>query len=215
MTGDERQNSGKAGGGGVPVGRSRVITVARGPFSAEQPAEWTPGHYLRQIGHGTLSLFKGMGLTLGYFVRPSRVITQQYPENRETLKMFPRFRTRIELVREDDGAICCTACGICEKNCPNGSISVLTGRNEEDRKVLGRYLYRLGQCAFCGLCVESCPAGALRMTDDFEMAVYQRQDLELVLFDATAKVGDHAGPTAGSATAPSPEEKSAQPEQAP
>ena len=36
---------------------------------------------------GLKGLLSGMGLTLGYFFRFDKVITQQYPENRESLKL--------------------------------------------------------------------------------------------------------------------------------
>ena len=56
----------------------------------------------------------------------------------------------------------CTGCGICEKACPNGTISVLTTKDLAGRKVLGRYIYRLSQCTLCNLCIESCPFGAIK-----------------------------------------------------
>lgn len=167
-------------------GRGRVVTVERERFAAIGAEEWSLGSYLRQLGLGGLSLVKGMGLTLGYLLHPSRVITQQYPENRETLTMFPRFRGRLAMGMAADGATLCTACGLCEKACPNGTISVLSARGEDNRKVLGRYIYRFQQCTLCGLCVETCPFGAIFMAGDFELAAYDRAALEMVLYDAGA-----------------------------
>ena len=70
-------------------------------------------------------LLKGMGITFGHFVRFDEVITQQYPENRATLKMAPRFRGKIHLLRDPEtGAYPCTACGLCMKACPNNSLTV-------------------------------------------------------------------------------------------
>ena len=75
----------------------------------------------------------------------------------------------------------CTGCGICEKACPNGTISVLTTQNLAGNKMLGRYLYRFSQCTLCNLCVESCPFGAITMGQDFELAKYDRQLLTYIL----------------------------------
>ncbi len=70
---------------------------------------------------------------------------------------------------------------MCEKACPNGTISVLTTKDLSGRKVLGRYIYRFSQCTLCNLCVESCPFGAITMGKDFELAVYDRKLLTLIL----------------------------------
>ena len=145
---------------------------------------WSLAGHIRRIAVGGRSLFSGLALTLGYFLHPGRIITQQYPENRETLTMFPRFRGRLVLVRdEQSGLPRCTACGMCEKACPNGTISVLSRRGAGKRPVLGRYLYRLSQCTLCNLCVESCAFDAIRMGQDFELATDDRAALELVLYD--------------------------------
>jgi hypothetical protein len=37
-------------------------------------------------------LARGMRLTLGVFLRPWKVVTRQYPENRQTLRFPPRYR---------------------------------------------------------------------------------------------------------------------------
>lgn len=134
-----------------------------------------------RITRGLASLFKGMGLTFGYFINPRKVVTQQYPENRETLTMFPRFRGRLDMPHDENGEHKCTACSLCEKACPNGTISVHATKDIAGKKVLGRYVYRLSQCTLCHLCVESCPFGAIEMAQDFELAAYDRESLTLIL----------------------------------
>ncbi|WP_339138500.1 MAG: 4Fe-4S binding protein [Candidatus Electrothrix sp. GW3-4] len=137
--------------------------------------------YLRKVVTGFYSLIQGMDITLKYFINPKTVITQQYPENRDTLEMFDRFRGPLSMPHNQDGENACTACGICEKACPNGTISVLSTKDISGRKVLGKYIYRVSQCTFCGLCVEACPFGALAMSNDFELSVYDRNELTWVL----------------------------------
>lgn len=137
--------------------------------------------YLSKIITGFISLLKGMGVTISYFISPQKVVTQQYPENRETLQMMERFRGHLSMPRDDKGDHHCTGCGICEKACPNGTISVLATKDISGRKVLGQYIYRLSQCTLCNLCVESCPYGAIAMGKDFELAVYDREKLTYIL----------------------------------
>lgn len=139
------------------------------------------GCYLQKVITGLISLLSGMGVTIRYFVNPSRIITQQYPENRESLRMMARFRGHLTMSHDDNNRHRCTGCGICEKACPNGTISVLTTQDLAGNKVLGRYLYRFSQCTLCNLCVESCPFGAIAMGQDFELAEYDRQLLTVIL----------------------------------
>jgi NADH-quinone oxidoreductase subunit I len=135
--------------------------------------------YFSKVLSGSLSLAKGMTVTLRYFFNPKRIVTTQYPEERTP--MHERFRGRVELIHDSEGKHGCTACGICEKACPNASISVLPTKNEAGKRVLGRYLYRLGQCTQCGLCVESCPFGCLRMAHDYELDSCDRASFDMVL----------------------------------
>jgi NADH-quinone oxidoreductase subunit I len=156
-----------------------------GPDDSDREAKnsviHTCGRYLQKIATGLISLASGMGVTIRYFVSPSRIITQQYPENRESLKMMDRFRGHLVMIHDENNQHICTGCGICEKACPNGTISVLTTTDLAGRKVLGRYIYRLSQCALCNLCTESCPFRAITMGHEFELATYDRQRLTFIL----------------------------------
>lgn len=129
----------------------------------------------------SFSFLKGISVTVKYFFQPKRIVTEQYPENKATLKMYPRFRGRLEMVEDENGENRCTACGMCEKSCPNGSINVLPTKNIAGKKVLGKYIYRLDTCTQCGFCVETCPFGAIRMNQDFELADFDRSHFELKL----------------------------------
>jgi len=130
---------------------------------------------------GPISLLKGLSVTLKYFLSPGKIVTEQYPENRAKLKMQERFRGRVELIHDEQGLHSCTACGMCEKACPNASINVLSTKSMAGKKILGKYLYRMDSCTQCGLCVESCPFGCLRMAHDFEMSSTDRQIFNMVL----------------------------------
>ncbi|MDR2554173.1 MAG: 4Fe-4S binding protein [Fibromonadaceae bacterium] len=137
--------------------------------------------YFYAVVTGPISLLKGLSVTLKYLLSPGKIVTEQYPENRATLKMQERFRGRVELIHDEQGLHSCTACGMCEKACPNASINVLSTKSMAGKKILGKYLYRMDSCTQCGLCVESCPFGCLRMAHDFEMSSTDRQAFNMVL----------------------------------
>lgn len=138
---------------------------------------------IRKTWAAVKGLLSGMKLTLGYFVRFDKVITQQYPENRDTLKIPQRSRGRLELIRDPKtGEYECTTCGICVKACPNHSIAIEKDRDPVTKKWrLSKYEYRLDRCTFCGLCVESCKFTAVRMGQQFESAVFNRDELVQIL----------------------------------
>lgn len=78
--------------------------------------------YFSSVGKGIASLAKGMAVTGKELVTPK--ITEQYPENRQTLKIADRFRAELTLKYDEQGHHKCIACGICQMNCPNGSITI-------------------------------------------------------------------------------------------
>ena len=137
--------------------------------------------YLKRCITGPWSLICGLSVTLKYFFNPKRIVTEQYPENRKTLKMHERYRGRLEMIEDADGNNRCTACGMCERACPNASINVLATKNIAGKKVLGRYVYHFASCTQCGLCVEACPFGAIQMSPAFEVATTDPNDLEMIL----------------------------------
>lgn len=120
-----------------------------------------------------------MAVTGKEFVTPK--VTEQYPENRGTLKIADRFRAELTLKYDAQGHHKCIACGICQMNCPNGTIDITTKMVElpdgKKKKKLDKYMYDLGSCTFCMLCVTTCPQDALEFTNDFEQAVYTRDKL--------------------------------------
>ena len=135
--------------------------------------------YFSSLGHGIASLVKGMQVTGKEFITPK--ITERYPEDRETVHVPERFRAILNLKYDADGNHKCIACGICERNCPNGTITLTTKMVDtfdgKKKRKLDRYQYDLGSCTFCQLCVSSCPQDALEFKSDFEQAVFTRDKL--------------------------------------
>lgn len=135
--------------------------------------------YFSSLGHGISSLVKGMQVTGKEFITPK--ITERYPENRDTHHYPQRFRACLELIYDAEGNHKCIACGTCERNCPNGTINIISKMVDtwdgKKKKKLDRYVYDLGSCTFCQLCVTTCPTQALTFSNDFEQAVFTRAKL--------------------------------------
>lgn len=135
--------------------------------------------YFSEVGKGIKSLVTGMAVTGKEFVTPK--ITEQYPENRATLDISDRFRAELTLKYDSEGRHKCIGCGICQMNCPNGTIQLTTKMVElpdgKKKRKLDKYMYDLGSCTFCMLCVTTCPQGALEFSNDFEQAVFTRDKL--------------------------------------
>ena len=135
--------------------------------------------YFVSIFKGFYSLIKGMEVTGKELVTPK--VTEQYPENRAELHIPERFRATLEFIYDDNGYHKCIACGSCERNCPNQTISItkrMVDLPDGKKKMkLDKYMYDLGSCTFCGLCVQVCPTNAIRFSNDFEQAVFTREKL--------------------------------------
>ena len=133
--------------------------------------------YFGDLALGLKTLATGLKVTLKeYFTKKS---TEQYPENRKTT-------LHVVFKRNEDGSYKCTACTLCEKACPNGTIKIVSQMvtNEETgkkKRQLVDYQYDLGDCMFCQLCTNACNFDAIEFTNDFENAVFDRGSLVLHL----------------------------------
>jgi NADH-quinone oxidoreductase subunit I len=136
-----------------------------------------------------VSLWKGMRITGHYVMRPSEIVTRQYPENRATLTFPERYRARLIAPVDENGYHKCTACEACSTACPNLSIRVLHEKNAANKDEIRHLLWRMDSCTFCNACVQACPWGAIEFKGDFESAVYDRR---LLAFD----IIPYAGPPA-------------------
>lgn len=135
--------------------------------------------YFSEAGKGLKSLIDGMVVTGKEFVTPK--VTECYPENRNTLQIADCFRAELTLKYDNEGRHKCIGCGICQMNCPNGTIQLSTKMVDlpdgKKKRKLDKYMYDLGSCTFCMLCVTTCPQDALEFSNDFEQAVFTRGSL--------------------------------------
>lgn len=139
------------------------------------------GKYFHDIYEGVTSLINGMKVTGGYFFKPGEIVTQQYPENRDHLKMMERFKGELVMLHDENNQHGCVACLTCERKCPNGSIELTTervqGEDGRSKRVLVKYIYHLDMCTFCGLCVQACDEHAIVFSQKFEHAVFDKRGL--------------------------------------
>jgi len=141
--------------------------------------------YFSTIYNAMSALAAGMRLTGSYFVRPGKILTQQYPENREKLYIPERFRAQVILLHDENNEHKCTACTLCQLACPNGSIKIILKTVDlpdgKKKKELDQWVYNLGMCTFCNQCIEACPSDAIFMVNAFESSVYDKSRLIYIL----------------------------------
>jgi len=142
-------------------------------------------NYISTVYRAVASLLKGMKLTGYYFTHHKEIITQNYPENRDSLNLPERFRGEVVLTHDENNEHRCTGCTACELACPNGTIKIVTkfDINEEGKKkkALNTFVYHLELCTMCNLCIVACPTDAIKMAQSFEHSVYDRSKLTKTL----------------------------------
>jgi NADH-quinone oxidoreductase subunit I len=111
---------------------------------------------------------KGLGVTLAQL--PKKKVTLQYPDER------PKWPERFRGIHKFSPELC-IVCNQCARVCPTSCIS-LSGTRGPDRKLyIDTYDINFEICILCDLCTEVCPTEAIKMTDEFELASYSRDDL--------------------------------------
>jgi NADH-quinone oxidoreductase subunit I len=148
--------------------------------------------YISDIFNATKSLLKGMRRTGYYFTHHKEIITQQYPDKRDEMKLPERFRGEVVMPHDANNEHACTGCTACELACPNGTIKIITKfdvtPDGKKKKALDTFIYHLELCTMCNLCVEACPTDAIKMAQSFEHSVYDRSKLTKKLNNPGSKI---------------------------
>ena len=134
----------------------------------------------RQMSRGErlyLPLFSGLMVTIRHFFRNlfgAKNYTIQYPEERR--QYSHRFRGHHILTTRADGSARCVACFLCATNCPAECIHIEAGEfpdvNVEKYPV--KFEIDMLRCVFCGYCVYACPEEAIIMSNNYDLAYFNR-----------------------------------------
>jgi NAD(P)H-quinone oxidoreductase subunit I len=133
-------------------------------------------NFLKQISDYAKQTVKagryiGQGLSVTFDHMQRRPITVQYPY--EKLIPSERFRGRIHFEFDK-----CISCEVCVRVCPiNLPVVDWEFNKETKKKQLKHYSIDFGVCIFCGNCVEFCPTNCLSFTEEYELSVYDRHQL--------------------------------------
>ena len=116
----------------------------------------------------------GLSITAREFFKP--VVTEQYPW--EVPEMPENYRGHIELIKDEEtGNSKCVACGMCQRACPSGCITVAGKKPEgSKKKVATKYILDFTTCSLCGTCIESCNFGAIQFSKDYNLASTRKED---------------------------------------
>ena len=125
--------------------------------------------YSQQAIRAARYIGQGFMVTLHHMNRTTTTV--QYPY--EKVVPSERFRGRIHFEFDK-----CIACEVCVRVCPI-HLPVVDWQFQAriKKKQLKSYSIDFGVCIFCGNCVEYCPTNCLSMTEEYELATYNRHEL--------------------------------------
>lgn len=130
------------------------------------------------VGHGIL---KGLLVTarnfLGSYYDPERLVTIQYPEERQPLPENSRSFPMLIYDGEDpETGLRCVACKICQNECPAQCIFIVQDQDSRGRPLRRPKVFDidLSLCMGCGICAEVCPFDSIKMDHRFELSTFER-----------------------------------------
>src|SRR3984885_15184496 len=118
--------------------------------SSSTPPSGGWGVYIKEVFSGMKSLATGLRRTLYYFSHHKEIITQEYPDNRETMNLPERFKGEVVMPHDENNEHAFTGCTACELACPNATIKIITkfdiSPEGKKKKALDTFIYHLELC---------------------------------------------------------------------
>jgi NADH-quinone oxidoreductase subunit I len=132
-----------------------------------------------------VEVFVGVVITVKNWIF-GKNITIQYPEQRRNYSA--RYRGQ-HFIKAVNGVENCTACMLCPTICPADCIHIEAGEREDKEKYPISFEIDILRCCFCGFCEEACPKDAIKLSNIYEMADYERRvyDKDFLLIQRTKK----------------------------
>ncbi|MDP2303762.1 MAG: NADH-quinone oxidoreductase subunit I [Ignavibacteria bacterium] len=136
--------------------------------------------YFSNIWSGLFTVLVGMKITFKHLFEPA--VTIQYPD--EKPKLPERARNRLYVNMDD-----CIGCDQCSRACPVSCITIETvkglptddiGKTSNGKKKalwVTKFDIDFAKCCYCQLCVFPCPTECIYMTETYEFAEYNRDNL--------------------------------------
>src|SRR5947209_11680057 len=151
------------------------------------------------LGSGIL---RGMAVTarnfVGSYVEEDRLITVQYPEEREPLpENYRNFPFLVYDGNDAEPGLRCVACKICEKECPPQCIYIVKSDDKKPDYMGKPQFYPavfdidISVCMSCQICVEVCPFEAIKMDKEFELSKRERFNHLLLRTEDLAKPNEY------------------------
>jgi NADH-quinone oxidoreductase subunit I len=147
-------------------------------------------------------LIKGMVETaknfVGSYVDEERLVTVEYPEQRQPLPENSRnFPFLVHDDNDPQAGLRCVACLICEKECPPQCIYIVKSKEKKPDYMGKPQFYPavfdidISVCMSCQICVEVCPFDAIKMDTEFELSNTDRFEGLLLHKEQLAKSNDY------------------------
>lgn len=139
--------------------------------------------YLINIFSGFWNLLVGLGVTFKYMFR--KKTTVEYPEERKPLA--DRYIGYVKMMYETEGEYAgytkCVACMACVVVCPVSCIQVSNEKHPDPTKkrIAKEFILDYTKCEFCNLCVEACNFDAIIMGHDYDVSLFDRSAMDMVL----------------------------------
>jgi len=137
-------------------------------------------NYILKFWQGLFTIIIGMRVTFRHLFIPS--VTIQYPTVKPELPERERNRLYVNM---DD----CIGCDQCARACPVNCIDIetvksvpgdeigVTSNGKKKALWVTKFDIDIAKCCYCQLCVFPCPTDCIYMTDVYEFAELERENL--------------------------------------